>query len=149
MRVRGRLVLVVAAMLAVGLAQGGKKEGEPAKVTVQHILISFGRKIPDKKIERSKEEARTLAEQVLEKARKAATPEEFTALVQEYTDDSAPGIYVLTNDDAPVVPNSRKRRDMVPSFGDVAFALQVGEVGMAEYHAALSPYGWHVIKRLE
>jgi hypothetical protein len=37
----------------------------------------------------------------------------------------------------------------VARFGDVAFGLAVGEVGLAAYHAATSPYGWHVIKRLE
>ena len=38
---------------------------------------------------------------------------------------------------------------MVAAFGDVAFELEVGEVGLAKYHAGNSPYGWHVILRLE
>jgi parvulin-like peptidyl-prolyl isomerase len=41
------------------------------------------------------------------------------------------------------------RSQVVAKFGDLAFRLEVGEVGLASYHAALSPYGWHVIKRLE
>ena len=45
--------------------------------------------------------------------------------------------------------NSYTRDDMVPNFGMVAFALEVGEVGMANFHPGNSPYGWHIIKRLE
>jgi parvulin-like peptidyl-prolyl cis-trans isomerase-like protein len=40
------------------------------------------------------------------------------------------------------------RAAMVPAFGDVGFALEVGEVGMAEYDDAASPFGWHIIKRI-
>lgn len=40
------------------------------------------------------------------------------------------------------------RAAMVPAFGDVGFGLQIGEVGLAEYDEAKSPFGWHVIKRL-
>jgi parvulin-like peptidyl-prolyl isomerase len=102
--------------------------------------------VPNKDIQRTKKEAEVLAQQVFEQAKGGA---DFEALVKEHTNDSFPGIYVLTNEDAPRVQGSRRRSDMVARFGDVAFGLAVGEVGLATYHAALSPYGWHVIKRLE
>lgn len=41
------------------------------------------------------------------------------------------------------------RDEMVPAFGDVGFALKVGEFGLAPYDQATSPFGWHVIKRVE
>lgn len=41
------------------------------------------------------------------------------------------------------------REQMVPGFADVAFGLAPGEVGIAPHDAQRSPYGWHVIKRLE
>ena len=41
------------------------------------------------------------------------------------------------------------REQMVPGFGDAAFPLKVGEVGIANYNSSTSPFGWHVIKRLE
>ena len=91
-------------------------------------------------------EAGELAQQLFDRA---ASDEDFDAIVKEYTDDSYPGIYRLTNIDSPLVPESRKRVDMVFSFGDVAFNLEVGEVGLAVYHGGNSPYGWHVFKRLE
>jgi hypothetical protein len=33
--------------------------------------------------------------------------------------------------------------------GFTGWGLKVGEIGLAEYHPAGSPYGWHIIKRLE
>ena len=41
------------------------------------------------------------------------------------------------------------RDEMVPAFGDVGFSLQVGEIGLAPYDKTTSPFGWHVIKRVE
>jgi hypothetical protein len=138
------LVLALVAAHVPALPKGN----EPQQVRVQHILIGFKRSVPNKKIERTKDEARALAEDLAGRAR-AATPEEFTKLVEQYTDDSAPGIYVLVNTGAPLVAGSRQRNEMVTRFGDIAFTLAVGEVGLAAYHAGSSPYGWHVIKRLE
>ena len=41
------------------------------------------------------------------------------------------------------------RDQMVPAFGDVGFTLEVGGVGLAPYDETKSPFGFHVIKRLE
>jgi len=113
-------------------------------VEVQHILIAFAGTVPGKKITRSKEEAGELANEVLERAKKG---EDFTALVEKYTADSAPGIYKVC--DAREVPKGfYSRYGMVKSFGDVSFALQPGEIGMASWSVEGSPYGWHIIKRL-
>jgi hypothetical protein len=137
------VILVVAVALAL---PGHAREGEPDKITVQHILIGYKRTVPGKKLERTKKEAKALAAALAERARAG---EDFTALVEEYTDDKPPGIYVMTNKNAPRVAGAMTRDQMVPRFGDVAFGLEVGEVGVAVYHAGLIPYGWHIIKRLE
>jgi len=128
---------------------------EPPHVVVQHILIGFEGSVPGKNITRTREAARALAAEVLEKARKG---EDFDALVKQYTDDSAPGIYAMANNEVtpePLKPNARvkgrefPRSTMVKSFGDVSFSLKVGEIGMAEYDHANSKFGWHILKRLE
>lgn len=119
---------------------------EPDVVVVQHILIGFKKSVPNKKLDRTKKEAGALAMELLERAQAG---EDFDALVREFTDDSHPGIYKLTNRGAPLMAASRARDDMVPNFGRVAFSLEVGETGLAKYHPGNSPYGWHVIKRLE
>ena len=141
-----------AAAAAAAPAAAGE---QPAHVVVQHILIGFEGSVPGKNITRTKEEARAVAAEVLAKAKKG---DDFDALVKQYTDDRAPGIYAMANTDvaiAPLKPGTKAsgkefpRGGMVKSFGDVAFSLTVGEIGMAEYDHANSRFGWHIIKRLE
>jgi hypothetical protein len=71
--------------------------------------------------------------------------------VARHTDDSPPGIYGLSNRGVVSAgpPREYPRDQMVPAFGDVGFKLQVGEIGVADYDARTSPYGYHVIKRVE
>ena len=115
-------------------------------IKLQHILISFAGKVPGKNITRTQDEARALAAQVLERAKKG---EDFDALVKTYTDDRAPGIYSLANTGVTPSGDEFARNRMVPAFGDVGFSLAPGEIGMADYDPARSPFGWHIIKRLE
>jgi hypothetical protein len=115
-------------------------------IKVQHILISFAGKVPGKNVTRSQDEARALANQILERAKKG---EDFDALVRTYTDDRAPGIYSLSNSGVSPGEGEFSRDRMVPAFGNVGFSLAPGEIGMAEYDPRTSPYGWHIIKRLQ
>jgi hypothetical protein len=134
---------LIALMLAP--ASAGRRKDEPDVVVVQHILIGFKKKVPGKTLDRSKKEAEALATELLRRAREG---EDFEALITEYTDDTRTG-YVVTNDDAPLRARSYERAKLAVYFGDVAFGLEVGEIGMAKYHPGNSPYGWHIIKRLE
>jgi len=144
-----------AATIAATLGRLAWAGGEPARaardepevVVVQHILVAFKGSVRGKRIERTKKEAKTLAQQLLERA--TSGEEDFDALVKEYTDDSYPGTYKLTNQGAPRMSGAYQRQDMAVRFGDVAFSLDVGQVGMADYSPTDSPFGWHIIKRLE
>lgn len=118
----------------------------PQHVQVQHILIGFAGSVPGKAITRSKEEAKTLAYQVLERARKG---EDFDELVRKYTDDSPPGIYGMAGAGVAPAAGEYARSGMVPAFGNVGFAISPGNIGMADYDPAASPFGWHIIKRLK
>jgi pyruvate/2-oxoglutarate dehydrogenase complex dihydrolipoamide acyltransferase (E2) component len=115
-------------------------------IKLQHILISFAGKVPGKNITRTQEEARTLAAEVFDRAKKG---EDFDFLVKTYTDDRAPGIYALANSGVTPSADEFSRDRMVPAFGEVGFSLAPGEIGIAEYDPARSPFGWHIIKRLE
>ena len=115
-------------------------------MTVQHILVGFKNSVRGKEITRSKSQAKKLAFELLDRAEAG---EDFGALVEEYTDDSAPGIYVMANDDTGVPQGAFKRSQMAVSFGDVAFRLEVGAIGIAKHHAMNSPFSYHIIKRLE
>jgi len=119
---------------------------EPERIKVQHILIGFAGSVPGKEITRTQEEAKTLAYELLKRARGG---EDFGALVKQYTDDSAPGIYAMANRGVPPKPGEYQRTQMVAAFGDTGFPLNVGEVGIADQHPQKSPYGWHIVKRVE
>src|SRR5947207_2146012 len=78
-----------------------KPAGQDDHITVQHILIGFkdavgfqGRQTPPKAATRTQEQAKTLAYQLLEKAKAG---EDFSKLATENSDDTPPGIYGLAN----------------------------------------------------
>jgi len=144
--VRWAVALLTCLTLAIPGVTLAKKREEPQQITVQHILIGFKGSVEGKGVTRSKKQAQALAEELLARAQAG---EEFDPLVLEYTNDSHPGIYTLTNHGAPLKPNAAQRKQMVRRFGDIAFGLAAGEVGLAKYSVTESPYGWHIIKRLE
>ena len=160
LRLIGMLVISLSLVLA---GCSGEKEGEdtgsaatsaeqqsnePEFITVQHVLIAYTGSVPGKTIERDKEEAARVADFVY---RKALGGDDFGGLVTKYTDDAAPGIYKMANFGLPgdMGQGVYSRAQMVAAFGDVGFPLAVGEVGMAAYDAKTSPFGWHIIKRIE
>jgi len=122
----------------------------PEHIEVQHILIGFAKDpgkqstVPGKKITRTMEEAKTLAYKILDQAR-AGTP--FDTLVVQHTDDSAPGIYKMSGIGVTNAPGEYPRKDMVAAFGDVGFNISVGNIDIADYDPAKSPFGYHIIKR--
>jgi len=118
----------------------------PAHVTVQHILIGFAGSVPGKGITRTQEQAKELAYQILERARKG---ENFDELVKKYTDDSPPGIYKMSATGVNHAADEFPREQMVPAFGNVGFNISPGNIGIADYDPKASPFGWHIIKRLK
>jgi len=174
--------------------------GQPERITVQHVLISF-QGTPVKGVTRTKEEAEALAKEVLAKVQAGA---DFEALLRAHSDDPAgevdPGVYrilntgvrdsaaerrlfdlerrfrksieelnaersktPLTEEEYGARSNALKsaaqaeyatflqyaRTGLVPAFGDVGFTLEVGAVALAPFDAKQSPFGWHIIKRLQ
>ena len=175
--------------------------GEPEKVIIQHVLVSFAG--TPTQATRSKEEAAGLAQSLLERARAG---EDLGSMAREHSDDPVsdddptPGVYRLLNTGVRDMASERAvfalnqeiqaammelqeqrgsgtltpedfaarrlelqtefraklsevgwtpRDGVVRAFGDVGFALEVGEIGMSEYDATASPFGWHIIRRLE
>jgi foldase protein PrsA len=138
--------IVIVVWLFGGTLLEAKRKDEPDVVVVQHILIGFKKTVRGKKLDRSKNEASELAQELLERAQAG---EDFDAMVKEYTDDRYPGIYRLTNKGVATMEQSMSRDQVAFYFGDVSFRLAVGEVGLAKYHAGNCPFGYHIIKRLE
>jgi parvulin-like peptidyl-prolyl isomerase len=128
-------------------AAENRASAEPDHIKVQHILIAFkGTLRGNKAVTRSKEEAKELAYQLLERAQNG---EDYDALVVEYTNDSAPGIYGMSNNGVTPAQGEYARGGMVGAFGNVGFVLEAGEIGIADFNPSTSPYGWHIIKRIE
>jgi hypothetical protein len=73
-------------------------------------------------------------------AEKTLTQEEFNAALQSLQES----LQMRMMD---AVANPRDK--MVPAFGDVGFSLTPGAVGLAMYDTNTSPFGYHVIRRLE
>lgn len=114
-----------------------KPEQDDENIELQHILIAFKGAPRTSGITRSKDEAKALAQKVYAEAIGGG---DFNALVKQYTNDSAPGIYPMTK---------AGRAGMAKGFGDVGFRLKVGEIGVSPWDATASPFGWHIIKRLK
>ena len=125
---------------------------EPDIVRVDHILIGV-EGAPRLKADRVEplEQARAKAKEIVAKLRAGA---DWDALKKEHSDDGPPdrpagGPYFLANSNVTEPYRGVVGRDgMVKGFSDVAFQLDVGEVGLAAYHAKNSPFGFHVLKRL-
>lgn len=143
----GLLMLAVLLLFLSWKKEPGQVK-EPDQVTVQHILIAFKGSIPKAQVTRTQAEAKTLAFEIFERAKKGGN---FDALVRKYTDNSYPGIYKMCNFNIEQDLNKKvySRSKMVKAFGDVSFSLAVNSIGLAKYNPKDSKYGWHIIKRLE
>jgi hypothetical protein len=105
-------------------------------IVAQHLLVMYdGSKSAPKSIKRTKEEARARAFEALARIKGGQS---FDAVVAAYTDE--PGGAQRKGE------LGRFTRDqMVKPFSDAAFALDVGQVSTV----IESPFGFHVIRRIE
>lgn len=120
----------IAAMMA-------RPEPSIDKVKLQHVLVAFVGAKRGSESKRTHAEARVLTEELLLRARGG---EDFVGLMKKYSSDEGGGTYTLTEAD---------RGDYAENFQAIGFRLAVGEIGVAAHHRSKSPFGWHVIKRLE
>ena len=105
-------------------------------VAASHVLIQYkGSMRAAPTITRSKEEAKKLATEVMNKAKKG---QDFAALAKQYSDE--PG----AKDRAGSL-GSFTRKQMVKPFADAAFDLNPGDISSV----VETDFGFHVIKRTE
>ena len=108
----------------------GRKVGVNAKAS--HILISYeGTQVPNKKEQRTKEQAKAKAETLL--AQVKTNPDSFLMLAFTASDDSSSQ---QGGDLGYFGPNQ-----MVKPFNDFVFNNAVGSIGLVE-----TPFGFHIIK---
>ncbi len=118
-----------------------RPEHSAKRVEVAHILIAFQGASRSTQ-SRSKDEAEALTAELLGKALNGA---DFTSLAKEYSDDPGGGPYTMSTDGSGGYP----RNQMARAFGDTGWRLEVGQIGVAGYSPQGSPFGWHIIKRLQ
>lgn len=129
-------------------------EGEPRRVAIERILISYRGNPFEIPARRTLEEAQRVARQVL---RRAQAGENFVALRDGYSDDREPGAqtangpYFFCNygiDPDPTRPQVPRmlRANMGRRLGDAAFKMQQGEIALIEYDAQDYSAGFEVIR---
>jgi parvulin-like peptidyl-prolyl isomerase len=102
-------------------------------VKVRHILISYQGAQASNQM-RTKEEARALAETVLNKAQDG---EDFAELARKYSDSDSAKDGGLIREFA--------RNMTIPAFEQASFSLKVGEIS----NVTSTPAGFQIIKRIE
>jgi NIMA-interacting peptidyl-prolyl cis-trans isomerase 1 len=106
------------------------------KIAARHVLIQWmGTERAKESVVRSREQARRIADEVLQKARAGV---DFARLALEYSDEPGAG------------PRGGSlgrfgRGMMAPPFEEASFALKVGEIS----DVVESSFGFHVIQRTE
>lgn len=138
----------VADLEAVIAECAARAEHAAPKVKVQHILI--GIKSPNPRTSQFKYDKAGALEQAAKVYGQIVAGADLGALVAEYSDDPGEGIYTMIKSGAPDYANGvYPRSQMAKVFGDVAWRLEVGEVGVGGYDRVTSPFGIHIIERLE
>ncbi|MDO4880132.1 MAG: peptidylprolyl isomerase [Capnocytophaga sp.] len=103
-----------------------------AEVRASHILVAYEGSLPsNSSIVRSKEEAKTKAEDILAKVRAG---EDFSKLASENSDD-------ISNANNGGDLNFFSRGMMVPAFNNYVFSHKIGDVGLVETN-----FGFHIVK---
>lgn len=109
-------------------------EGVLEQVTAQHILISVVNEDQSDKTDEEKVAALALAEEVYAKV---LDGEDFTALVETYSEDPGKvengGTYTFY------------KGEMAPEFEDAAFNMDIDEVS----GLVITQFGYHIIKKLD
>ena len=117
-------------------ASGNPALAPAEEISAQHLLVMYqGSKSAARSIKRSREEARARATEALDAIKRG---QDFDKVVSAYTDE--PGGAARRG-----ALGKFTRDRMVKAFSDAAFALQVGEISPV----IESPFGFHVIRRLE
>jgi hypothetical protein len=145
--------LLLPCLLALALSGCDSKPeappGPPERVTVDHILIGVESNVPGSKFngKRSPPEAKKFAYELYEKLKGGA---DWATAKREHSEDPPPGgPYTMPNYGVKPAPGEFARSDMATYFGNVSFKLAVGEIGIADYDAKNSPFGYHIIKRIK
>lgn len=112
---------------------------------VRHILVSWSGANRSKST-LTKAEAEKKAEGLFERAKGG---DNFERMMKEESEDPGPGVYTLVNKGVPPERGEHSRDGMVKGFSDASFRLKVGECALVPFDPQTSPFGWHILQRME
>jgi hypothetical protein len=117
-------------------------------VQVLHIHVPWKEARGAHGATRTREEARELAEESL---RLALAGEDFGKLTERFHDQGSglPTTLRVAGRSTQPEQGERREQDLPKALTRLLFALDVGEAGICRDHSGESPYGWHVVKRIE
>jgi len=117
-------------------------QNEPDRIEVQLALIGF-----TPQAERSKEEAKELAERLFAQIIKGA---DFPGIIKRYSVEKLrhPGGIGIVNHGEERLGNDFPRSYWGKTIGNEVFSLEVGAFTLIPY-GSKNPYGWFIIKRLK
>lgn len=122
--------------LATANASRARFSGEPAKITVKHVLVKHkAAKKADDKITRTRAEACLRAVEARDKLR---ANEDWDAVVKGYSDEAGAATRAG-------LIGAVERKDVVKPFADAAFELKPNQMS----DVVESEFGFHVIMRSE
>ncbi|MHC4939609.1 MAG: peptidylprolyl isomerase [Planctomycetota bacterium] len=127
--------------------------GEPRRVLIDRIFITYRGNPAGVDARRDLDEARRLARRLLKRARAG---EDFAQLRDGYSDDRATGAekangpYIFMNYGEKIAPTLMHvprlvRENMGRRLGDVAFAMQRGDIAIVEHDITDYPAGFEII----
>ncbi len=119
-----------------------RRERKAEAVRTRHILIGvIGTPI---NTQRTPKEAQELAANLFAQVSRGG---DFRPLVVRYSDELFKGEVFLNN--GKDVRGSQPRKTMPKAYGDCAWRLDVGEIGVVPFDRRKTKYGWYIIERLQ
>ena len=125
-----------------------KRREVPRKVTVKQIFIPWEGAVGNPGVKRTRAQASALAKACLARIRKGVAFDKVATEVHE-PGGRLPAVMKILQP-----PASRERgvfmaNDLPRALSRLAFALDVGQVAICEWHRSDSPHGFHVVLRIE
>ena len=120
----------------------------PRRVRLKQVIVPWAGAKGAKDVKLSREDAEKRARVILKMAQAG---EEFDRLVANNHFDRFPSslTIVQAGERRAGVGRVYVRGELPPAVERLAFNLDVGDVGLCEFHEKESPYGWHVVLRVE
>jgi len=148
------LLVMVAAMAPAPRAQipGGAiidslitvPEAPPERVEIALISLAFNGSIESRDIGRTRDQADSLARQILARARSGA---DFDSLVRVASDQPRTKPMTLVNRGISKAPGERTRKMVEPAVGDMAFGMSIGNIGLVVPNNTTCRYGYYIVQR--